>query len=69
MDIMNPVWPITALFAPGRAVVFGVGWLFGARIFAGWVLDFILAFAMGIVFQYFAIVPMRGLRLLRWRGA
>ena len=26
-----------------------------------WVLDFIFAYALGIVFQYYAIVPMRGL--------
>ena len=28
-----------------------------------WIVDYIFAFAFGIVFQYFAIAPMRGLRL------
>ena len=40
---------------------FGLGWLFSERIFAAWVFDFLLAFAIGIAFQYFAIVPMRDL--------
>ena len=35
--------------------------LFGRTIFAGWVLDFILAFLLGIAFQYFTIKPMRDL--------
>ena len=35
--------------------------LFGSRIFAAWVLDYVLAFSIGIVFQYFTIVPMRHL--------
>jgi hypothetical protein len=48
---------------PALATVFGFGWLFSQRIFAGWVLDFILAFGFGIVFQFFAIAPMRGLGL------
>ena len=46
---------------PGLAVVFGLGWLFSEKIFAGWVLDYILAFGIGIAFQYFTIVPMREL--------
>ncbi|TQS73738.1 DUF4396 domain-containing protein [Rhodobacteraceae bacterium] len=33
----------------------------GDQIFAIWMLDFILAFAIGVVFQYFAIKPMRDL--------
>lgn len=44
---------------PGAAAAFGLGWLFHDRIFAAWVLDFVLAYAFGIVFQYFAIAPMR----------
>ena len=32
-------------------------------MFAVWVLDFIFAFAIGIAFQYFTIVPMRHLRI------
>ena len=31
------------------------------KIFAVWILDFILAFGFGVLFQYFTIVPMRGL--------
>lgn len=50
--------------APGIAVVFGFGWLFPDKMFAGWVLDFVIAFLIGIGFQYFAIAPMRG---LGWR--
>ena len=50
-----------ALAVPAVAVVFGYGTLFGDRIFAIWVLDFILAFVIGVVFQYYAIAPMRGL--------
>ncbi len=37
--------------------------LFGRELFAAWTLDFVLAFAFGIVFQDFAIAPMRGLGL------
>ena len=35
--------------------------LFGRPIFAAWGVDFMLAFLFGIAFQYFTIVPMRGL--------
>jgi hypothetical protein len=50
-----------ALLAPGLLAWFGWPGLFGQRIFAVWVLDFLFAFAFGIVFQYFTIKPMRGL--------
>lgn len=50
-----------AFAAPVVATWFGWRWLFAEKTFAVWVLDFILAFLLGIVFQYFAIVPMRGL--------
>lgn len=30
-------------------------------MYAVWILDFVFAFALGIVFQYHAIVPMRDL--------
>ncbi|GAB2587151.1 DUF4396 domain-containing protein [Dyella jejuensis] len=49
------------LLFPSVAVVFGWHWLFQDRMFATWVLDFLFAFAAGIFFQYFAIVPMRKL--------
>jgi hypothetical protein len=32
-------------------------------MFAVWLVDFIFAFAFGILFQYFTIVPMRGLEI------
>ena len=50
-----------AFLVPGVAVWFGWHSVFDEKIFAVWVLDFVFAFALGIVFQYFAIVPMRGL--------
>jgi hypothetical protein len=34
--------------------------LFGRQIFAGWALDFLLAYLFGIAFQYFTIRPMGG---------
>lgn len=52
-----------AFLIPAVAVAFGWGWLFQDKMFAVWVLDFILAFGLGIIFQYFAIAPMRGYRL------
>ncbi len=50
-----------ALLFPGIAVWFGLGTFFGEPMFAIWILDFILAFAIGIAFQYFTIQPMRHL--------
>lgn len=38
---------------------FGYPGLFSDRIFAVWILDLVLAFVLGIAFQYFAIRPMR----------
>ena len=43
------------------AVWFGWQSLFDEKMYAVWVLDFVFAFGLGIVFQYYAIVPMRGL--------
>lgn len=48
---------------PAVAVWFGWHSLFEEKIFAAWVVDFIFAFTLGIVFQYFAIAPMRGLSI------
>jgi len=43
-------------------LVYATGWtLFGAALYADYVLDFAFAWTLGIVFQYFAIVPMRDL--------
>lgn len=50
-----------AFLVPGVAVWFGWHSIFEDRIFAVWVLDFVFSFALGTVFQYFAIVPMQGL--------
>jgi hypothetical protein len=47
--------------APSVAVFFGWHWLFGREIFAAWVVDFVFAYAFGVVFQYFSIKPMRDL--------
>jgi hypothetical protein len=46
---------------PGLLLWFGWHSLFEERLFAAWILDFILAFGFGIVFQYYTIVPMRDL--------
>jgi len=52
-----------AFTAPVVAVWLGWQSVFEEKIFAVWVLDFILAFGLGIVFQYFAIAPMRNLSI------
>jgi hypothetical protein len=46
---------------PGLGALVGLGWLYHDGIVAGWVIDFVIAFVVGIAFQYFAIAPMRGL--------
>lgn len=50
-----------AFRAPAIAVAFGWHSLFAEKLYAVWILDFVLAFTFGVVFQYFAIVPMRHL--------
>lgn len=50
---------------PIIVVWFGYGTLFSDKIFAVWAIDFIFAFAIGIVFQYFTIKPMRNLSVSR----
>ncbi len=48
-----------ALFlAPSVAVVGGLGWVFSNELFAGWVISYVVALAIGIGFQYAAIAPM-----------
>lgn len=37
--------------------------LFGMRIFGAWAVDYVLALLIGIMFQYYAISPMRDLSL------
>lgn len=46
---------------PALAAWFGYGTLFGTRMVALWVPDTLFAFLFGIAFQYWSIVPMRGL--------
>lgn len=46
---------------PGVAVAFGWHSLFAEKTFAVWILDYLLAFLLGLVFQYFTIKPMRDL--------
>ncbi len=46
---------------PTIAVWFGWHSLFADKIFATWIIDFLVAFAFGVVFQYFTIKPMRDL--------
>jgi hypothetical protein len=44
--------------------LFALGWtLFGVSLYAGFAGDLLLAWLFGIVFQYFAIAPMRNLSL------
>ncbi len=50
-----------AFFEPAIAVWFGWHGMFAEKMFAVWIIDFVFAFVFGIVFQYFAIVPMRSL--------
>ena len=49
------------VIVPGVVVVAGYDAVFADDMYARWVIDFVLAFAFGIAFQYFAIVPMRHL--------
>ena len=43
------------------ALIFFPVMLFGKEIFGAWAVDYVLAFAFGIVFQYYSIKPMKGL--------
>ena len=51
--------------SPGVAIAFGWHFLFDDKTYAIWTVDYVAAFAFGIVFQYFSIAPMRGLSLGR----
>jgi hypothetical protein len=46
---------------PAIAIWFGWGRIFSEKMFAVWIVDYIFAYAFGIVFQYFTIAPMRDL--------
>ncbi len=52
-----------AFAVPTVAVWFGWRSLFSEKMFAVWILDFVFAFAIGVVFQYLTIAPMRRLTL------
>lgn len=52
-----------AVWAPAVLVLVGWHTLWDENVFATWTLDFVFAYALGIVFQYFAIAPMRHLGL------
>jgi hypothetical protein len=52
---------------PGIAVAFGWRTLWDDKIFSGWLLDLLLAFAIGIAFQYWSIKPMHP--EMRWSTA
>lgn len=54
-----------AFAVPALAVAAGWPSLFAEKMFAVWVLDFVLAYALGVFFQYFTIAPMRHLGLGR----
>lgn len=44
---------------PALAVAVGWHYLYDIHLFAAWIWDLVLAFVLGILFQYFAIAPMR----------
>lgn len=46
---------------PVLGTLVGLGSLYQDRMVAGWVIDFVIAYVLGIAFQYAAIAPMRGL--------
>lgn len=52
-------WLVFAV--PAIAIAFGWHGIFRQRMFAVWIVDYLFAYAFGIVFQYFTIAPMRGL--------
>jgi branched-subunit amino acid transport protein len=52
-------WLVFAV--PAIAVAFGWQSIFGVKMFAVWIVDYLFAYALGIVFQYFTIMPMRDL--------
>ncbi|MGG1947334.1 DUF4396 domain-containing protein [Trinickia sp. NRRL B-1857] len=54
-----------AVAFPTLAVWFGWHTVFREKMFAVWILDFVVAFLLGIVFQYFTIKPMRDLSVVQ----
>jgi hypothetical protein len=50
-----------AFMVPGVALAFGYKSILAEKMFAVWIVDYLFAYAFGIVFQYFTIKPMRNL--------
>jgi hypothetical protein len=50
-----------AFLVPAIAVALGWHTIFADKMYAVWLLDFVFAFLIGIVFQFLAIVPMRNI--------
>jgi hypothetical protein len=50
-----------AFGVPAIAVALGWKTLFSEKLFAVWILDYMVAFGIGVMFQYFTIKPMRDL--------
>ncbi len=74
----RPIWQSTFLGAThcGSGCTLGDIWaewavfffpitLFGKTIFGAWALDFVLAFVIGVLFQYWTIKPMRDITVGR----
>ncbi|WIB27888.1 DUF4396 domain-containing protein [Curtobacterium sp. MCSS17_015] len=55
------VGEFTLVAVPALGAVVGLGTLYQERMFAAWIIDLVIAFAVGILFQYFSIAPMRDL--------
>ncbi|PTB22308.1 hypothetical protein C9I57_00445 [Trinickia symbiotica] len=55
-----------AFLFPVLAVWLGWHSVFAEKMFAVWIADFIVAFLLGVLFQYFTIQPMRNLS--PWQG-
>jgi hypothetical protein len=47
--------------AEGGLYLVGITALLGSKLFTSYIFDFVAAYLLGIIFQYFAIVPMRKL--------
>jgi branched-subunit amino acid transport protein len=46
---------------PAVAIAFGWHSLFVEKTYSVWILDFLIAFILGVAFKYFTITPMRKL--------
>jgi hypothetical protein len=52
-------WLVFAI--PAVAIAFGWQSIFSEKMYATWIVDFLFAYAFGVVFQYFTIAPMQNL--------